>query len=78
MIDIYWNIIQELQERLNFYEEKYACHITKVLPNGNIAYEFNPSCTNFYRTVKKEKEIVNVRNFVVQRRLPRIDEKYKR
>ena len=55
MIDIYWNIIQELQERLNFYEEKYACHITKVLPNGNIAYEFNPSCTNFYRTVKKKK-----------------------
>lgn len=56
MTDIYWNVIQELQEKLNFYEEKYACHITKVLPSGNIEYEFNPSCTNYYRSVKEEKE----------------------
>lgn len=56
MINIYWSVIQELQEKLNFYEEKYACHITKVLPSGIIEYEFNPSCTNYYRTVKEEKE----------------------
>ena len=43
-------------ERLNFYEEKYACHITKVLPSGIIEYEFNPSCANYYRTVKDEEE----------------------
>lgn len=56
MTDIYWNVIQELLKKLNYYEENYACHITHVLPSGNIEYEFNPSCTNYYRTVKEEKE----------------------
>ena len=56
MIDIYWNVIQELLKKLNYYEENYACYITHVSPSGNIEYEFNPSCTNYYRTVKEEKE----------------------
>ena len=56
MTDIYWNVIQELLKKLNYYEENYACHITHVLPSGNIEYEFNPSCTNYYRSVKEEKE----------------------
>lgn len=34
--ETYWRVIQELQERLNFYEEKYNYHITKVLPSGKI------------------------------------------
>ena len=50
MTDIYWNVI------LNFYEEKYACHITHVLPSGNIEYEFNPNCADYYRTVKNEED----------------------
>lgn len=54
--ETYWRVIQELQERLNFYEEKYACHITKVLPSGIIEYEINPNCADYYRTVKEEKE----------------------
>lgn len=54
--ETYWNVIRELQERLNFYEEKYACHITKVSPSGIIEYEFNPNCTNYYCSVKEEKE----------------------
>ena len=54
MTDIYWNVIQELlKKKLNYYEENYACHITHVLPSGIIEYEFNPNCTNYYRTVKK-------------------------
>ena len=52
--ETYWNVIQELQERLNFYEEKYACHITKVLPSGIIEYEINPNCVNAY-DVKENK-----------------------
>ena len=56
MIDIYWNVIQELLKKLNYYEENYACHITHVSPSGNIEYEFNPSCINYYRLVKEEKE----------------------
>lgn len=55
MTDIYWNVIQELQEKLNFYEEKYACHITKILPSGAIEYEINPNCTNYSLTVKNEE-----------------------
>lgn len=55
MTDIYWNVIQELQKKLNFYEEKYACHITKVLPSGIIEYEINPNCTNYSLTVKNEE-----------------------
>lgn len=52
--ETYWNVIQELQERLNFYEEKYACHITKVLPSGIIEYEINSNCVNAY-DVKENK-----------------------
>ena len=54
--ETYWNVIQELQERLNFYEEKYACHITKVSPSGIIEYKINPSCANYHQTVKDEEE----------------------
>lgn len=56
IIETYWRVIQELQERLNFYEEKYACHITKVFPNGKIEYEINPNCADYYRTVKDEED----------------------
>lgn len=52
--ETYWNVIQELQERLNFYEEKYASHITKVLPSGIIEYEINTNCVNAY-DVKENK-----------------------
>jgi len=56
MTDIYWNVIQELLKKLNYYEENYACHITHVLPIGKIEYEINSNCTNYYRSVKEEKE----------------------
>jgi hypothetical protein len=56
MTDIYWNVIQELLKKLNHYEENYACHITHVLPSGNIEYEINPSCTNYSLTVKDEED----------------------
>lgn len=56
MIDIYWNVIQELLKKLNYYEKKYACHITKVLPSGIIEYEFNPNYVNYSLTVKDEED----------------------
>jgi hypothetical protein len=54
--DIYWNVIQELLKKLNYYEENYACHITHVSPSGNIEYEFNPICTNLFLTVNDEED----------------------
>ena len=56
MTDIYWNVIQELLKKLNYYEENYACHITKVLPSGVIEYEINSNCTNYSLTVKDEED----------------------
>lgn len=56
MTDIYWSVIQELLKKLNYYEENYASHITKVLPSGIIEYEINPNCVDYYRTVKKNEE----------------------
>ena len=54
--DIYWNVIQELLKKLNYYEENYAYHITKVLPNGNIYIKINLNYVNFTVRKKKKKE----------------------